>query len=460
MAAVAGGAGGLASTTPAGRRGGLWRHRDFLLLWSGQAVSEAGSQVTVLALPLVAIDTLKVGTFAVGALTACTSAAFLFAGLPAGVVVDRTRKRRLMVAADAGRAVVLGSVPVAWWAGALTLAHLYLAAVVTGLLTVFFDVAYQSELPDLVGRDALVEANGKLQATSSGAQVGGPAVAGALVGALGAAGAVAADAVSFVVSVVSLAAIRAPDESPPPAARRTVRADIAEGLRFVAGEPRIRAVAACTATANFFSSLAEAVLLVFLRRSMHLSPALIGVVFAAGAVGGLAGAVTAAPLARRLGVGRTILASSVCFGVGGVLAPLATRADVVGVVVAGQLLASFGAVAYNVNQVSLRQTLCPPALLGRMNASVRTVVWGVMPLGALAGGVLGSTVGLRPALWVAAAGGLTAVGWVATSPGVRSVRRMPAPPVAGAGAAAGPGAAAEELPPMVVPAAPAAPPAE
>ena len=408
-------------------RGGLWRNRDFLLVWSGQGVSEVGSQVTTIALPLIAIDALKVGTFAVGVLTACTTAAFLVAGLPAGAIVDRLRKRRVMVLADIGRVLVLGSIPVAWWAGVLGIAQLYACALLAGLLTVFFDVSYQSYLPELVGAGELVDANGKLQATVSTAQLGGPAIGGALVGALGAAGAVAADAASFVVSVLTLAGVRRPDvrPAPPEGGRASLRADIAEGLRYVAGEARIRMVAGCTATSNFFSTLSEAVLLVFLRRSMHLSPSVIGLLFAVGAAGGLAGAFAAAPLARRLGVGRAILTGTVLFALGGICFPLATRADVIVLVVIGQALVSFGAVAYNVNQVSVRQTICPPALLGRMNASVRTLVWGVMPLGALVGGTIGSDLGLRPALWVAAAGGLAAPIWILAAPGVRAMTTMP-----------------------------------
>lgn len=411
--------------------GSLWRHRDFRLLWAGQTVSEVGTQVSFLAVPLVAIDVLHASTFGVGVLAAVQTLPFLLVGLPAGAWVDRMARRPVLIAADVGRAIALGSVPAAWAASALTLAQLYVVSLVAGILTVFFDVAYQSYLPVLVGHEHLVDGNAKLAASESGARVVGPAVAGGLVSAVGAANAVLADAASFVVSFATLLAIRAPEERPvaAPAARgraRRLKDEIAEGLRFVWREPRIRSVAGSTSTANFFSVMAMAVLLVFLRRQLHLSSGRIGVLFALGSVGGIAGALVAARLARRFGVGRTILWTIAVGGLGQMAYPLATRDTASVLVVVGGVLTAGGAVAYNINQVSLRQALCPPRLLGRMNASVRFMVWGSMPVGGFVGGVLGSTIGLRPTLWVAAAGSLGAFAWVRFSP-VPAVRTIPTP---------------------------------
>jgi MFS family permease len=406
----------------------LWRHRAFGLLWAGQSVSRLGSQVSILAVPLVAIDSLHATTFQVGVLTAMETLPFLLVGLVAGAWVDRLRRRPVLIAADVGRAVVLATIPAAWGLGILTMAQLYAVALIAGVLTVFFDVAYQSYLPVLVERDQLVEGNSKLAATDAGAQVGGPATAGALIGAIGAAPAVVADAASFVLSFLSLVLIRAKEAAPTRRLRRdggtTLRAEIVEGLRFVFGEPRIRSVAGATGTSNFFGTMGLAVLLVFMRRQLHLSPGHIGLLLAVGASGGVLGAVVANRIARAIGVGRTILFTIFLWGIGQFAFPLATRRTADLWFVIGGLLGSAGSVAYNINQVSLRQALCPLRLQGRMNASVRFLIWGTMPLGGFAGGALGSVIGLRPTLWVAAGGSVTCFLWVLFSP-VPKVREIP-----------------------------------
>lgn len=407
----------------------LWRHRDFRLLWAGQSVSEVGSQVSLLAVPLVAIDVLHASAFGVGLLTTMQTLPFLLVGLPAGAWVDRMRRRPVLIAADVGRAVTLASIPAAWALSILTLGQLYLVSVVSGVLTVFFDVAYQSYLPVLVGTDRLVDGNGKLAASQSGAQVAGPAIGGVLVGAVGAATAVMVDAASFVVSFLTLLNVDTPED--PPRRRSgaeggpsTLRMEITEGLRFVWREPRIRSVAGATGTSNLFATMGIAALLLFLRRELHLSAGHIGVLLALGAAGGIIGALLGARLASWLGVGRTILWTMAAVGVSQLGYPLATRSTVDILVIAAGLLTSSASVAYNINQVSLRQAICPPYLQGRMNASVRFMVWGTMPIGGLLGGALGATIGLRPTLWVAAAGSLSAFLWIRFSP-VPSVRTIP-----------------------------------
>jgi MFS family permease len=409
----------------------LWRHRDFRLLWAGQTVSELGTQVSFLAVPLVAIDVLHASTFGVGVLSSLQTLPFLLVGLPAGAWVDRMRRRPVLIAADVGRAVALGSIPAAWAVSVLTLAQLYVVSLISGVLTVFFDVAYQSYLPVLVGPDHLVDGNAKLAGTESGARVVGPALGGALVGAVGAATAVLADAASFVASFLSILGIRTHEDPVAPTADdgatrlRRLRTEIAEGLRFVWHEPRIRSVAASTGTSNLFAMMGLSIVLVFLRRELHLSAGRIGVLFAIGSFGGIVGAVSAARLAARFGVGRTILWSMVVVGIGEVSFPLATRSTATALVIAGGLLIGAGGVVYNITQVSLRQALCPPRLLGRMNASVRFMVWGTMPIGAFLGGVLGSVIGLRATLWVAAGGCLGAFLWILWSP-VPGVQVIPA----------------------------------
>ena len=256
--------------------GGLWRQRDFLLLWGGQTVSEMGSAVTQLALPLTAVVLLAASTLEVGLLTAAATLAFAVVALPAGALVDRRPKRGVMIACDAARLLIVGSVPVAWAAGVLTLWQLYAVALTAGVCTVFFDVCYQSFLPALLEREHLMDGNGKLGATQSFAQLAGPGLGGGLVGAFGAAGAMSADALSYAVSVVSLLGIRYREPEPPAAdaaGRRGLRAEIAEGLRFVVGDPILRKIVACTGTANLFNSMAGAIDIVFLIRVLHVRPA-------------------------------------------------------------------------------------------------------------------------------------------------------------------------------------------
>lgn len=422
-AVIRGGAsrnGGPAATArPAGSLRG---HRDFRRLWAGETVSELGSQVSQLALPLVAVRALDATTFEIGLLEAASTVAFLLVGLPAGALVDRVRRRPVLVAADVGRMVAMGSVPVAYALGVLHLAQLYVVAVVTGVLSVFFDVAYQSHLPALVGREHVVEGNAKLAGSAQVAQVAGPSLAGALVQAIGGPYAVAVDAASFLWSSTAVGAIGAV-EAPPGGRRGRLAGEIGEGLRFVLGDPVLRAIAATTATINLFGGLSSAVVVPFLVRVLAARPGVIGLLFAAGGAGGVLAAVVASRLARRLGGARaTRLGSYLC--VGNLLLPLARPGAGLLLFAAGLFVGGFGTVVYNVNQVSFRQRRCPAHLLGRMNATMRFVVWGVLPLGALAGGAIGSAIGLRPTLWISAVGSVAGVGFLLSSP-LRTQREFP-----------------------------------
>jgi MFS family permease len=412
------------------RSRGLWRHGDFMRLWTGQAVSEIGSAVSTLALPLVAVVTLRATTLQVGLLSAASSLAFLLIALPAGAIVDRLAKRELMLWCDVARLVLVGSVPAAAIIGHLGLGQLYVVAVLVGVLTVFFDVAYQSYVPELVGRGAqLLDANGKLGVTQSFAQVAGPSIGGGLVGLLGAARAMTVDAASYLVSAVSLALIRT---RPPEAQRgasddgtpRRLRAEIAEGLGFVVKHPILRKVVACTGTSNLFSSMSSAILLVFLVRVLHVEAKYTGLLFSVGSVGGMAGGALFAPLAKRIGSARLIWLSILGFGVLTMLTPLARPGWGLVPFVIGDFSMSMSAVLYNVAQVSYRQAICPPELLGRMNASVRWIVWGTMPIGAAIGGALGSTLGVRTTIWISVIGCWLAGLWVLFSP-LRRMRDVP-----------------------------------
>jgi MFS family permease len=398
-------------------KGSLWRHRDFMLLWGGQTISEIGAAVTLLALPLTAVVVLKASTFEVGLLTSATTAAFALIALPAGAIVDRHAKRGIMLACDVARVLIIGSVPLAWALGILTLGQLYVVALMAGVATVFFDVSYQSYLPVLLRQEHLISGNGKLGATQSFAQLAGPGLGGGLVAAVGAAGTMTTGAVSYVVSVASLLAIRTREEPTAPAAeRRNLRAEIAEGLKFVVGHPILRKIVACTGTSNLFGTMAIAVEIVFLVRVLHVRPAFTGVLLAIGALGGVIGGVVSGRLARSIGSARIIWFSILVFGLPQIVAALAEPGWRVALFPLGFAAYLFSGVVYNVAQVSYRQAVCPPRLMGRMNAAVRWIVWGTMPLGGVIGGALGATIGVRPTLWIAFAGSWAAGFWVFFSP--------------------------------------------
>jgi MFS family permease len=411
-------------------RGGLWRHGDFLKLWSAETISQFGSQITGLALPLVAIITLGVSAFEVSALFVLEMAPFLLISLPAGVWVDRLPRRPILVIADIGRAVALLTVPIAYWADALTIWQLYVVGFVVGVFTVFFDVAYQSYLPSLVQRDQLVEGNSKLEVSRSAAQLGGPAGAGLLIELLRAPIAILADAISFLVSAVFLFGIRKHEENVPTRAERkaaggSMRTELREGLAWVLGNPYLRTISMCTASFNFFWAMMQAILLVYLARTLEWSPALIGVIFAAGQVGYLAGALTTNRIAQRIGVGPAIVAGAMC-GIALLLIPLAP-VDTYGAIPyvgLAMVISSFGVVLYNVTQVSMRQAITPERLQGRMNSVIRFIVWGVMPIGTLLGGAIASGFDLRTAIWVGAIG--VALAWLPVVIGpVKSLREVP-----------------------------------
>jgi MFS family permease len=419
---------------------GLWRHRDFLLLWTGQTVSLVGSEVTLLALPLTAVLALHASAFQMGVLRALQYLPALLIGLFAGVFIDRVRRRPVLMAADLGRAVLLGSIPAAAIAGAISMGYLYGVALLVGTLTILFEVAYVAFLPALVGRDQLVDANGRLEASRSVASILGPGLGGVLVQALTAPIAIAADAVSFLVSVLFLGLLRTPEPRPARSAHRGVRREIAEGLRIVLRHPILRATLMSSGITNFFSAIFNSLYVLYLVRSLGVGPAAIGGIVLVGSFAGLAGAIVAGRVARRIGPGPAILLGMALIGVGGILVPIVPRT----LVLAAPLLAlslaivAMGDSFYNINAVSLRQAITPDRLQGRVTASLRFVIWGAQPFGALLGGALGERLGLRPTLAIAAAGWLLAFAALALSP-IRAVRTTPSqlddasPVAAGAG---------------------------
>ena len=392
---------------PPGRARSLWRHHDFRQLWIGDTISQVGTQLSQLALPVLAVTLLHAGPREMGVLTAFETLAFLVVGLPAGAWVDRWHKKRVLMTGDVVRALAFGSLPLAWALGHLQLAQLYVVALVAGVATVFFDVAYQSYLPAIVDGDQMVDGNAKLQASQSVAQVAGPALGGALLRVVAAPVLIAGDAVSFALSAFFVRRIRHAETPPARESRRPLRTEIAEGLAFVVRHPLLVRITACTSIGNFASGVMAALFVLYALNILGLSTSAVGAVFSIAAVGGLVGAIVTSRVVRVVGEGRTIPLSAILFGVGEIATPLAAYVAGTGprvlLLCGGAAVAWLGVVVYNITQVSFRQRLCPPALLGRMNASVRFIVWGSQPLGALAGGFLGAAIGIVPTLWIGVA---------------------------------------------------------
>jgi len=410
----------------------LWRHGDFLRLWTGETISQFGSQISQLAIPLTAILVLDATAFEVAALTTVEFLPFIIFTLPAGVWVDRMRRRPILIAGDVVRALLLGSIPIAYVLDALTLGQLFVVGFLFGICTVFFDVAYQSYLPSLVERNQIIEGNSKLEITRSAAQIGGPGLGGVLIQVFTAPYAVLLDAVSFAASALAIFRIRAVEETPPTVERSdgkkpSMWTELKEGLRFVLSNPNLRAQAGCTSTSNFFSSVSFSIILVYAVRELDLSPGLIGFVFSLGALGGLAAALTATRISSRFGIGPTTIVMAAFFGPTMILYAVAPSGNAaVPLLVTAQLIFGFTVVVYNIVQVSYRQAICPPRLQGRMNSVMRFIVWGTIPLGTLTGGALASWIGLRETIVVGAIGGGAAVLWIVFSP-QRHLRDMPEP---------------------------------
>lgn len=403
--------------------------RGFLPLWIGQGLSQLGYQFEGLAMPVIAVTLLGATEAQMGYLNASSTAAFLLVGLLAGGWVDRWRKRRVMIATDLVRAVVVLAIPLLWFAGALETWQLYLVAGTVGIATVFFDVAYQSFIPVLVDARAIGDANGKLESTAQVARLAGPAVAGALLKVVSAPVLLVANAAGFAASAASLAVIRDEEVPPPRSERRSLVVEIREGLAFVFAQPFLRRALATTASSNVASTILFTLLPILVLRILGITPQVLGVVLSVAAVGGLVASVVTAPLTRRFGQGPVLLASTLLFAASAALLPAAALAPDAAVVLvtASMALQSFGVVVYNIVQVTARQRMCPHRLLGRMNASMRFVVWGVMPLAALLAGWLGTAFGTVTAMWVAVTIGLIATLPFLTGPYGR-MRELPTRP--------------------------------
>jgi MFS family permease len=404
-----------------------FRSPDFNKLWLGQTISLIGSQVTLLALPITAAVTLGASSMQMGILSALGSAPALLFGLFAGVWVDHHKRRLVLIGSDIGRAIVLMIIPISAILGMLRVEFLYVAGFLAGSLGLFFNVAYRSYLPGLVGRDQLVKANSRLELSNSVAEIIGPGAAGGLVQLIGAPFAIEVDAFTFLISAFSIGLIRSPEPDIKSNLSNTnLGAEIKDGLRHVFGERRLRALAGCIGSLSLFNSVIEAVQILYLTRQLGLSAIWLGVIFAGGSVGFLLGAVTTDRVNRSIGLGRSLVLGVLLIGGSDLLIPLAGRIHiqwlVVGVLMLAQFFFGIGLTIFQIGQVSLRQSLTPDHLQGRMNATLSMLTWGIVPLGGLLGGVSGQVIGLSPTLILAALGEILAVFWLVFSP-VRMVQQ-------------------------------------
>lgn len=380
----------------------LLAHRDFRLLLAGQATSQLGTQVSGVAIPLLAVLTLQASPFEVGLVSASSTLAFALIGLPAGAWLDRWPRRPILIGSDLARATLLATIPLAALFGVLTIAQLVVVSLLAGFARVLFDVGYQSYIPSVIGRDKVLAGNSTMETIRASGQIVGPGLGGVLVTLVGAAAVVLLQAVTFVISAISLWAIRVREPIIPiQPDRPRLWGQICEGLAFVGRNRILRATAITSAAGNFSFAVASAVSFIFMVRELHLSAAALGIIIAAGSVTVMAGAALTPWLSRLVGSARVIWLSLAVTGPLTLLAPLAQPGWLVALMIASIAAGELGQIIYAITNVSLRQRLCPDHMLGRVNATMRFLIMGLFPVGALTGGLLGEAVGLRATLWIA-----------------------------------------------------------
>jgi MFS family permease len=405
---------------------GLWRHADFMRLWTGQTISGFGSLIGATAIGFTAILVLHATPFELGVLAAARLVPGFLTGLIAGAWVDRLRRRPILIGVDIGRALLLATIPIAAILQRLHIEQLYCVTFLVGILSTTFDVAYESYLPCLVGRDQLIEGNSKLSASASVAEFSGLGAAGWLVQLLTAPLTILIDAASLVVSAISISLIRAPEQ---PAVRQpqpSLRREIIHGMRFILHQPILRATAACTLSKELFGGMYGALVVLYMVRDLGFTPGILGTIWAIGGLSSFGGAVFAGPVTRRLGVGPAMSLALALFSIALFLIPLAQGATLVAaLLLIGQQILGDGALTlYQINQVSLRQAVTPSRLLGRVNASVEFLKLGAALVGSLLGGLMGNTFGVRTTLVAGALGSVLSTFWLVMSP-IRALRTAP-----------------------------------
>jgi MFS family permease len=398
----------------------LWRHADFLKLWTGQTISELGSVVTRTAVPLVALLVLGAGPTEMALLVVAGSLAILLVGFVAGAWVDRVRRRPLLIATDAIRSLLLLSIPIAYATGALRMEQLYVVTFVEGCLGALFNAAYPAYVPSLIGVDRVVDGNSKLATSSSLAEIGGPGLAGALVQLVSAPFAILVDAVSFAVSAVSLLLIRTPEPARPARTTTTaIRFEIVEGLRLVRHDRILLPIALRSAVAHVAGSFYGVLYTIYLIDDLHLSPFLLGIVISAGGVGSLVGSLFAARAIRRFGLGPALIWTATGAAALGILTPLAQGPVLLATIMVfiPQLFGDGLQTIEGVAELSLIQGLSPDRLLGRVNATLEVLSHGIAyPIGALAAAAIAGVIGVRGGIALGWAGMAVSILFLVLSP--------------------------------------------
>lgn len=393
----------------------LREDREFRRFWAGQMISLVGDQISLLALPLVAVLVLRADARQMGYLFAAGLAPNLFFSLFAGAWVDRHgRRRRVMIAADLGRGALLATIPLAYTLGRLTLTQLYAVAFLSGTLSVFFYVSYSTLFVSIVPRERYIEGNSILNGTRALSFMAGPSLGGVLVELLSAPLAIVADAISFLGSAFFLGRI-APGEPP---TEEVARGHLAGGVRFILGSSIMRAALAATATINLFNFVFHALFVLYATRTLDVRPGILGAVLGAGAVGGLLGSVVTGPLSRRIGVGPAFILGCILFPLPLVLVPLAAgpKPLILAMLFAAEFGAGLGVMILDISAGSIFATLVPDRLRARVSGAYMVVNYGVRPIGSLLGGALGAALGLRATLWIASLGAVAGFLWLLGSP--------------------------------------------
>jgi predicted MFS family arabinose efflux permease len=418
------------STKEASNTKQLFRNPRFAWLFTAQTLSVMGSQLGGFAVTVVAVVMLSASEGEMGILNAANTAAFLVVGLLAGAWVDRWVKRRVMIIADLVRMVMMALIPILYFAGSLQIWHLIVIGAVVGVATVFFDVAYQSVIPILFKSEHIAPANSALETSSQISHISGPPIAGSLVAFMTAPVVLIFDAISFGVSALTLSFIKDDEKPKPLEDRRPLHKEIAEGVKFVWNEPIIRAVSFCTSSTNLFNTIGTTLMGIYVLRELEISLPVFGLIMTIAGVGGLLGAAMSAKLADWMGEGQLIAVSAFGRAAAFMMVPLTGLVDhfwAPFILAAIEFVISFFVLTYNITQVSARQRICPKPLLGRMNASIRFFVWGVMPIGALLAGVLGTAFGSLVTITIGGVGMLFASLFVVLHPLAR-MRKLPVAP--------------------------------
>lgn len=412
-------------------RSSLWQNRDFLNLWSAETISQFGTQLGIVAIPLIAALTLHASPIEMGILAAAGQAPRLVVGFFAGAWVDRMRRRPIMITMDIGRALTYAAIPTAAMLDLLSFPILLAVALLAGAQSVFFDAAWSATVPDIVGRRDLADANGKLMGSVSLAQVMGPALAGTLIALLTGPKTMGITAATFAGSGWFLTRIRKAEQRQEGHERgpANILLEVREGFHELWRSRLVRPLTTSSAVINFGGFMFLAVYVLFMTDDLGLSEQGVGLVFAAGGIGALGASVAAAPLARRFGVGRTILWGAVVFGAANFLVPLAILIPdyALPLVVVSETTAWFGLQIFNVNRFSLRQALTPNHLMGRVASSSMTIFGGAQLIGSLAGGIIGQVFSVHIALYVSVGVMFLAAWWVLDSP-VPGIDEMPEGP--------------------------------